>query len=285
MHGILAPTLLVVRDHTAELHGQPVFWRSSAPADGDGDPDDLPTLFVHGVPTSSDDWLPFLRRAPGLAPDLPGFGRSGKRGDGDFTMEGYDRFLEEFLDLVGVERVNLVVHDWGTVGLLWAQRFPERVGRVVVMNAVPLGQDYRWHWIARMWRRRGVGELLVGWMTRWTARPALGPAFQGGVPRAFVDEVFAHFDQGTQRAILRLYRTSPSEKLAAAGADLDTLEGPALVVWGEHDPYIDVSHATAFAVALHGATLRTVPTAGHWVWLDEPAIVDEVCAFVTGAAP
>ena len=72
----------------------PLFWRS---ADG-GEP---PVLYLHGVPTSSDDWVAFLQRTGGLAPDLPGFGRSGKRGDGDFTMPGYERFVEDFLDHAG----------------------------------------------------------------------------------------------------------------------------------------------------------------------------------------
>jgi pimeloyl-ACP methyl ester carboxylesterase len=125
-------------EHRGELGGQPVFWRSA------GD-DDVPVLFLHGVPTSSDDWVPLLRRTGGLAPDLPGFGRSGKRGDGDFTMHGIARFTGEFLDLVGAERVRLVVHDWGAAGLVWAQREPERVERLVIVNAVPLVAGFRWH--------------------------------------------------------------------------------------------------------------------------------------------
>ena len=44
-----------------------------------------PIVWLHGVPTCADDWLPFLAAAGGYAPDLPGFGRSSKRGDGDFT--------------------------------------------------------------------------------------------------------------------------------------------------------------------------------------------------------
>ena len=50
--------------------------------------------------------------------------------------------------------------------------------------------------------------------------------------------MLAHFDQGTQRAILRLYRSSPPERLAAAGAQLGELRMPALVLWGTRDPYI-----------------------------------------------
>ena len=52
--------------------------------------------------------------------------------------------------------MRLVVHDWGVVGLLWAMRHPERVERLVVMNAVPFLPGYRWHRTARIWRTRGA---------------------------------------------------------------------------------------------------------------------------------
>jgi pimeloyl-ACP methyl ester carboxylesterase len=273
--------MLVVRDHSGELHGQPLFWRSSQGPD----PAESPTLFVHGVPTSSDDWVPFLERVGGIAPDLPGFGRSGKRGDGDFTMEGYDRFLEDFLDLIDVERVNLVVHDWGAVGLLWAQRFPERVGRIVVLNAVPLGQEYRWHLLARIWRRRGWGELAMGSTAKWVVALLLRPATprKGGMPKAFVAEIAAHLDQGTQRAILHLYRTSPPAKLLAAGSELGRLRGPALVLWGDEDPYISPVHGERYADLL-GGTVTHVPAAGHWPWLDDPSVIDATCDFVRASS-
>jgi pimeloyl-ACP methyl ester carboxylesterase len=73
-------------------------------------------LYLHGVPTSSDDWVAFLERTGGLAPDLPGFGRSGKRGDGDFTMAGYDRFVEDFLDHADSSACG----SWCTTGARWA---------------------------------------------------------------------------------------------------------------------------------------------------------------------
>ena len=62
--------------------------------------------------------FPFLARTGGLAPDLPGFGRSSKPGYLTYTIDEYDHYLERFLDTVGVERVSLVMHDWGAVGLV-----------------------------------------------------------------------------------------------------------------------------------------------------------------------
>jgi pimeloyl-ACP methyl ester carboxylesterase len=253
----------------ATIGEQLVAWREAPPASG------APVLYVHGVPTSSSDWEPFLARTGGLAPDLPGFGHSGKRGDGDYTMEGYDVFVERFLAHAGAERVRLVIHDWGAAALLWAQRHPERVERLVVMNAVPLLPGYRWHRVARVWRTPVAGEILVGLSTRATMGRFL--------PAALRDDVFAHFDQGTQRAILRLYRSSPPERLAHAGARLARLRCPALVLWGDRDRYIAPRFADAYAAALGGpAEVVHVPAAGHWPWLDAPDVVERVAGFLDG---
>jgi pimeloyl-ACP methyl ester carboxylesterase len=266
-----------ISEHTREIDELPVFWLS-APSSG------TPVLYLHGVPTSADDWIEFLKLGGGLAVDLPGFGRSGKRGDFDYSIPGYDRFLERFLDEVGVPRVRMVVHDWGGVGLAFAQRRPERVERLVIINAVPLLPGYRWHRIARVWRARGWGELAMGATTRAglrllsreaTARP-------GPMPDEFIDRVLAHFDHGTQRAILRLYRSAPEDVLAAAGSRLDAIRAPGLVVWGDRDPYISPSFADAYARALPDATVEHVPDAGHWPWLDRPELIERIVTFAAG---
>jgi pimeloyl-ACP methyl ester carboxylesterase len=263
---MVAAPMAPVAEHTETLHDQPLFWRE---AEG-GEP---PVLYLHGVPTSSDDWVPFLERTGGLAPDLPGFGRSGKRGDGDFTMAGYDRFVEDFLDVAGAERVRLVMHDWGVVGLLWAQRFPERVERLVLVNAVPLLPGYRWHRFARAWRTPALGEVAIGLSSRRLARRLM--------PEVVVQESWPHFDQGTQRAILHLYRSAPEDALARAGLDLASVDCPALVVWGDRDPYIGPQFAERYAEALGGeAEVVHVNDAGHWPWHDTPDVVDRIAAFL-----
>ncbi len=258
--------------------GLPLFWRS-APVPGDG----TPPLYLHGVPTNSDDWLAFLERTGGLAPDLAGFGRSGKPGSLRYTIEEYADFIEVFLDHVGVERVKLVVHDWGAVGLAFAQRHPELVERLVIINAVPFLPGYRWHRTARIWRTPVLGELAMGTTYRFTARLASreANATPGPLPEAWVESVMGHFDEGTSRAILRLYRSSPPEVLERAGRGLGELHMPALVVWGTKDPYIPAHFGRDYAAALGAAELAEFPEAGHWGWLDEPDMIDRVADFLS----
>jgi pimeloyl-ACP methyl ester carboxylesterase len=268
-----------VSDHSEELDGLPVFWREApAPAGVTS----APPLYLHGVPNSSDDWLQFLERTGGLAPDLPGFGRSGKPGSLRYTISEYDGFIERFLKERDLERVSLVVHDWGAVGLAFAQRHPDRIERLVIINAVPLLAGYRWHRTARIWRTPLLGELAMGTGNPRTLRflSRETNVTPGPMPEEWLQSVNDHFDQGTQRAILRLYRSSPSEVLAEAGAGLGRLQMPALVVWGMRDAYLPGHFGQDYADALGHAELVELPDAGHVPWLDRPDVIERVVSFL-----
>jgi pimeloyl-ACP methyl ester carboxylesterase len=95
-----------------------------------------------------------------------------------------------------------------------------------------------------------------------------------------VDEVLRHFDQGTQRAILRLYRSAPEPALAAAGRDLSSVGAPALVGWGARDPYISSHFGDRYAAELPNAQVVRVEDAGHWPGLDRPDLIDRVATFL-----
>jgi pimeloyl-ACP methyl ester carboxylesterase len=264
-----------VDEQTIELAGSPVFFRR-APGPSD------PALYLHGIPTSSDDWVPFLERSGGIAPDLSGFGRSGKGGHLDYSIEGHTRFVHDLLDELGVERVKLVANDWGAVpGLVFAQRYPARIDRIVICNGIPLFEGFSWPRPVRLCRRPGLGELLMGATTRGMLRRILE---QGGPwPESRIESIWEQFDQGTQRAILRLYRDADERRLAEAGAGLGALDVPALVLWGQRDPWLAPELGRSYATRLGSATLDPIDEAGHWPWLDDPAVVDRVADFLGGA--
>jgi pimeloyl-ACP methyl ester carboxylesterase len=258
-----------LREQTLELDDGPIHWWEAG---------DAPILWLHGVPNAGAMWRDFVGRCGGVAVDAPGFGLTTKRADLDYSIDGYGRFVERFLDHLGWERVRLVGHDWGGgFALAFAQHAPERLERLALINSVPFLPGYRWHRVARLWRTAGVGELFMGSVNRVTLR--LGRRLTG-LPPVLDAEVLAHFDQGTQRAILKLYRSAPEDVLAAAGRRLGAVGCPALVVWGDRDPYIPARFGDGFAAALGDATVEHVPDAGHWPWLERPDLVERMCAWI-----
>jgi pimeloyl-ACP methyl ester carboxylesterase len=247
-----------LREH-AEIDGTLVSWLR-APCE------DPPVLYVHGVPDSAEMWTPFLERTGGIAVDLPGFGESGKPADWPYSLEGYAAFLPAFLDHLGVDRVRLVAHDWGAVGLTLGVR----IERLVAIDVLPALPGHRWPWIARVWRAPVAGELAMGFTSRLLLRQL------GGLTPAHADEVLRHFDHGTQRAILKLYRSARENRIA-----LDAIAAPALVLWGEQDRFLGPVWAGRIAAALGGETrVEIVPGAGHWPWLDRSEILQKVQDFI-----
>jgi len=272
-----------VEERFAEVDGIRLFLRERR---GEG----LPTVYVHGNPTDSGDWLPFIAAsaAPAIALDLPGFGRS-ERPDPTFfdsSVDAYGRLLASALAALAPDGFGLVVHDWGVVGLVAARARPEAVRALVVINGVPLSAAYRWHLLARCWRRRGIGELLARPRPRWLVRRMTRLARPGRqpLPGELVERMLAHWDAGMARSILALYRSADREVLAAAGEGLAAIRCPALILWGEDDPYIGPADGRAFERQLPDARFVTVERAGHWPWIDRPELVDEVAAFLAAPA-
>jgi pimeloyl-ACP methyl ester carboxylesterase len=252
-----------VAERTVDVAGLTVHCREAG---------DAPILYLHGVPSHSCDWQPFLERFGGIAPDLPGFGRSAKPADFDYSIAGYDRFLEQLTAELGLERLSLVMHDWGSVGLALAQRFPERIERVVLFSSVPFLPGFRWHRVARGWRTPVLGELLMGFTTRWGLRRELPPEV--------ADAAWESFDHGTQRAILKLYRSASPEALARAGERLGEVRAPALILWPRDDPYIAEEFGPRYADALGGEVTLELVEGGHWSWIAHPELVDRAGGFL-----
>lgn len=266
-------------ERTIELNGIEIFIRQT---DGEG----TPTVLVHGNPTHSAVWIPFLERVdgPAVAFDLPGFGRSSRPDPFrfDHSLAAYANFVGALLDELVPDGYKLVVHDWGVLGLIAAQRHPALVEKLVIINAVPLLAGYRWHWIARIWRRRGLGEAFNAAGTRWAAALLLRQARSGykPMPREFVDMVWEFNDAGNGRAVLGLYRSADPQVLAANGARLGELRCPALVAWGGDDRFIDSSFGARYADALPDAELVELDEAGHWPWIDRPELIGRVVEFL-----
>ncbi|HEY1778689.1 MAG TPA: alpha/beta hydrolase [Solirubrobacteraceae bacterium] len=267
--------MTAVERHSDEIDGEPVSWLAA------GDEGAVTTVYLHGVPDSSQTWTPFLERCGGVAPDLPGFGGSIKAVTFPYSIAGYDGFLERFLDWRGIDRVNLVMHDWGAAGLSFAKRSGERVERVVLIDPLVLFDGYPWHRLLRIWRAPVLGELWMGSLTPRLLRRALRDTAGTALPERDLRRIYSELDFGTQRAILKLTRSATPGTLRAAAAGLDQIEAPALIVWGGLDPFNAPRAAVRYAEALGGESeIVMLDDAGHWPWLAVPELIERIANFL-----
>jgi haloalkane dehalogenase len=249
---------------------------------------DHPVLCIHGYPESSLMWRDLLpplaaggHRA--VAPDLPGYGNSPPIQEA--TWEHHVAVVEEFRRAVGLDRVVLVVHDWGgLIGMRWACDHPDAVAGMVLSNT-GFFPDGRWHGMGKLLRTEGEGEALLEGMTR--------DAF-GGVLRASgsgfdddrLDEYWRAFTSAEgRRGQLDLYRSGDFSKLEAYEGRLAGLGVPTLILWGEQDEFAPVAGAYRFQKEIPGSELVLIDDAGHFAFEDAPDRCSEaIVAFLDRAS-
>jgi haloalkane dehalogenase len=245
-----------------------------------GSSDGPVALLVHGYPESSWMWRPVMRLLEDagwrtIAPDLPGFGDSPAPASGTWTS--HVEALERFRSALGLERVALVVHDWGgLIGLRWACEHPDAVCALVISDT-GFFPDGRWQGMAEAMRKPGTGESLVHGLTR-ESFDALMRSVSTGLDDRALDEYFkAYADERRREAQLELYRSGEFSELRAYDGCLAGLGVPVLVLWGAEDAFAPVGGAHRFARELPGAELVVVEGAGHFLFDDAP---DEAAATV-----
>ncbi len=236
-----------------------------------------PTLFLHGNPDSSDLWDGLIELlSPNyrcIAPDLPGFGRSAAPRDFDCSLDNMAHFVNGLVEALQIaEPLNLVVHDFGgPYGLAWAIRSHWKVRRLAAINTL-FFSDYRWHRWARVWRTPILGEISMALMNRRLFTRALRRA-SPRLPKEGIRHAYAWLKPPMKRMVLRLYRATDPENFVRWEDHLRALTArvPALVLWGDQDPYIPKRYAECFGAR----KVVHFPAHGHWLPAEAPAQVAE----------
>jgi len=247
-----------------------IAYRETVP---DGEPSGAPVLLIHGYPESSFMWRDLLAalaesRRRAVAPDLPGYGNSPLQREA--TWESHMEVVEDFRETLGLDRVALVVHDWGgLIGLRWAAEHPDAVAALVISNT-GFFPDGKWHGMAKILQTEGQGEQAVDAMTREAFAEFLR-SLGRGFDDAAIDEYWKAFgDERRRRGQLELYRSGDFSKLEPYEGRLAALDVPTLVLWGEQDQFASIAAAHRFHREIPRSELVLISDAGHFAFEDDP---------------
>jgi len=239
------------------------------------DPTGAPIMIIHGfIVSGHESLMPWaadkLSERALILPDLMGYGYSGrdtKPGDWS-TPKSHARYLAAMLDHLGVAKVDIVGHSYGSaIAAEFALDYPQRVRRIVFISP-------------GLYIERSANEVLIQW-------PVLGRAMAwhmiGGGPLSFVGRRCrntpdcpsmraAHIRDSTDTLRAMMYTSRHTTVLEDLYADIPRLTTPSMVLWGEKDWMVPRSVAERLSHDAH-AELVVLPDAWHMPWIDQP---DEV---------
>jgi 4,5:9,10-diseco-3-hydroxy-5,9,17-trioxoandrosta-1(10),2-diene-4-oate hydrolase len=204
--------------------------------------------------------------------DLPGQGLTELRDrQFRFDLAGMTTAVRAFLDAISVPTAVLGGNSWsGGWALAFAQRYPQRVDRLLLLAPSGLAEPDRWDWEAM--KLPVIGELLA----------KLGAASRAATAAA-VRDMFVHKDLVNDEVIDAIWRpaTRPDNVRATyelergldwriTQAALPRTRQPALVVWGAQDTVLPVAQATRFARLMPDARVHVLDGCGHALTVDCP---------------
>ena len=253
--------------------------------EGRGDP----VVMIHGNPTWSFYFRSLVQAlAPGyrvLVPDHLGCGLSDKPGEAayDFRLSSRIADLEHFLAFQQLQRpITLVLHDWGgMIGMAYAVRHPERIGRIILMNtaAFHLPPGKRLPFRLRLIRNLKAlatpsvlgGNLFAAAALRMASHRGLAPDVREGLTAPY--DCWQH-RLATLKFVqdIPLNPEDPSYPIVShVACNLHTLTHlPMLICWGIHDFVFDADMLAEWRRRFPKAEIRTFAGAGHYVLEDEP---------------
>jgi pimeloyl-ACP methyl ester carboxylesterase len=255
---------------------------------GDGDP----VLLLHGWPDDAGLWrhlVPALTAAGFrvIAPDLRGFGRSGRPAD-KYAYKLADSVADvaAILEATGTAAAHVVGHDWGAaVAWLTAMYLPDRVRTLTAVSVPHLAapdtvRQREMAWYQLFFQFEEVAEATLRY-DDWSGLRELAPWYQD------LDRAIARLSQpGALTASLNWYRANLAPRMPGPRPALPPVQAPTLGIWSDGDRYLDGARMRASGELVNGPwRYAEVAGATHWIPLDAPEEFSALLLDWLGAFP
>src|SRR5580704_7153623 len=255
-----------------------------------GDREAQAALFLHGNPTSSYVWrnvLPLVAPvAHCIAPDLIGFGQSGKP-DIEYRFADHVRYLDAFLNRAGISSAFVIAQDWGTaLAFHLAARRPEFIRALAFMEFIrplPTWDEFYPGAIEtfKKFRTPGVGEeMILG------GNVFVEAVLPGATARKLTDEEMSVYRAPflTPESRRPTWRFPNEIPIAGEPADVyGTMENahralaqspyPKLLFAGSPGALISPALAESFAERLKNCRLVQLSSGIHYLQEDHPDVI------------
>ena len=241
-----------------------------------------PVILIHGFMGMAYDWRANVEQLGKhfhvYAPDLPGFGFSDKPLDFGYTSNRYAEFVVSFLDKYKLKRAVLVGNSMGgQISLETCLRYPERVAGLVLVDSGGYPQSVEF----LPFKLLGI-PIIDRMAMALVNRTVINIMLRKGIyfNSSFVtEEVVKNYNSVYGTAEARKIPPVVIRKMvkdeAYIASNLHNVEPPTLIIWGAGDRVISPRRAEMFRRDIKGASLLTVPEAGHMPQVERAEIVNK----------
>ncbi len=213
-----------------------------------------------------------------IAPDLMGHGNSAKP-LGDYSLGAHASGMRDLLALLGVERATVVGQSFGGgVAMQMAYQHPECCERLVLVDSGGLGREVSW--ILRLVSVPGaeyVMPVLFPHFVRTAGDAVSRFLFEKGVRSERAAEMWRAYGSLTETANRKAFIRTMRSVVDPGGQSVSALDRlylaagvPTLIIWGDRDEIIPVSHAYEAHEAIAGSQLVVMEGVGHFPHSEQP---------------
>jgi pimeloyl-ACP methyl ester carboxylesterase len=232
-------------------------------------------VLLHGSNASLFTWEGWTRELVGqyrvISMDLPGHGLTGPHPQGRYSATDMAHFLESFRARLGLERFHLAGNSMGgSVAWHYTVLFPQRVERLVLVDATGLPRDEPSPLIYRLVRLPVLGSLFSVITPRWEVERNVREVYAdpSKVTPAQVDRYLALLlREGNRAATIERIRQSQDDGLWKR---LGELRQPTLILWGEQDRWVLPRYGHRFDQDIPDSRLVLYPDLGHVPMEEDP---------------
>ena len=233
-------------------------------------------LLIHGFPTNANLWRReawlLAQRMRAIVPDLLGYGGSEKPSDADLSEPAQAGYMQELLEHLGIDEVAVVGHDiGGAVAQMLALDGSVGVRALILLDSACFDA----------WPIDGVKMLQDATPDQQTTEfmeEVVRLTFDLGVQhkeRMELDAVEQYIApwRADPAAYFRATRAISGRGLAGRDEELAALDLPAMMIWGEDDPFIGSELAERLGETIPGSTVALLPGCAHFITEEAPQTV------------
>ncbi len=218
--------------------------------------------------------------------DFLGFGLSDKPLNTEYSIDLYREQIVDFLEAKGIPKAHIIANSMGgTVALSLASQSPEKTASLILID--PLAYPVKMPFAYSMGKR--LGKMMIPFFTRNLVHQTMKKIYHdpAKITEDLLDAYWLPYQmEGGREAAIKILNSFDPASLTELSQSYPDMQMPILLLWGEDDRWIPLSHLLALQDVFPHAQSATISHSGHTPQEETPEQVNSLLSqFLLSLSP